>query len=387
MATRTPTPGYPCLRIPTRHRGISYRPRADGSRAYTVFFQGRYIGVHGGEQDALAKQAELRGKAARGERPVTATRLMFGEVAEQWLASKRHLRPWTRKNYHAALDLVLLPRFGQMRLTAITPEHIAKLIRELEREGPSGKPLSSSMIDAYLRPLNGTMTFALRRGLIAVNPCSLLTSDDRPRRRERRQDHVWSDDEIEALIEAAEQLARKPASRYDYTPLLRSALFTGLRLGELLGLQWQDVDLQEGVLHVRRQWTRLGEYAPPKTKAALRRIPLSDEMTGALAALKLRSRYSNDDDPVFAARNGRPLKHRNATRRGFENTAEQAGIDDVSFHSMRHAFASRMIDRGISSTVLAALMGHESSTITERRYIHLFDRQRTDEAVRRAMAR
>jgi integrase len=89
---------------------------------------------------------------------------------------------------------------------------------------------------------------------------------------------------------------------------------------------------------------------------------------------------------VFSARNGKPLGHRNATRRGFEAAAEEAGIEGVSFHSMRHAFASRMIDRGISSTVLAALMGHESSTITERRYIHLFDRQRTDEAVRQAMA-
>jgi integrase len=105
-----------------------------------------------------------------------------------------------------------------------------------------------------------------------------------------------------------------------------------------------------------------------------------------LAALKLRSRHSSDDDPVFVSRNGKPLKHRNATRRGFELAAEKAGIDGVTFHSMRHAFASRMIDRGISSTVLAALMGHESSTITERRYIHLFDRQRTDEVVRLAMA-
>jgi integrase len=386
MSTRKATPGYPYLRVPTRHRGISYRPRADGSRQYTVCFQGRYIGVEGGEREALAKQAELRGKAARGERPVASTRATFGEVAEQWLASKRHLRPWTRKNYRAALDLVLIPRFGPMRLTAITPEHIARLIRELEREGPSGKPLSSSMIDGYLRPLNGTMTFALRRGLITVNPCALLTSDDRPRRRERRQDHVWSDDEIEALIRAAEELAAQPASRYDYTPLLRAALFTGLRLGELLGLQWQDVDLHEGVLHVRRQYTRLREYAPPKTKAAVRRIPLSAEMTRELAELKLRSRFSADGDPVFAARNGKPLMHRNATGRGFELAAARAGIEGVTFHSMRHAFASRMIDRGISSTVLAALMGHESSTITERRYIHLFDRQRTDEAVRQAMA-
>jgi integrase len=242
------------------------------------------------------------------------------------------------------------------------------------------------MIDGYLRPLNGTMAFAIRRGLITVNPYSQLTSDDRPRRRERRQDHVWSDEEIEALLRAAQELAAQPASRYDYTPLLRTAVFTGLRLGELLGLQWQDVDLHEGVLYVRRQYTRLREYAPPKTKAAVRRIPLSPEMTRQLAELKLRSRYSADQDPVFAARNGRPLMHRNATGRGFQPAAAEAGIDGVTFHSMRHAFASRMISRGISSTVLAALIGHESSTITERRYVHLFDRQRTDEAVRRAMA-
>ncbi len=74
-----------------------------------------------------------------------------------------------------------------------------------------------------------------------------------------------------------------------------------------------------------------------------------------------------------------------ATRRGFEPAAQHAEIEGVTFHSMRHAFASRMIDRGISSTVLARLMGHESSTITERRYIHLFDKERTDETVRRAM--
>jgi integrase len=96
--------------------------------------------------------------------------------------------------------------------------------------------------------------------------------------------------------------------------------------------------------------------------------------------------FSTDTDPVFPARNGRPLGHGNARQRGFEKAASKAGIEGVSFHSMRHAFASRMISRGISSTVLASLMGHESTTITERRYVHLFDRQRTDEAVRRAMA-
>jgi integrase len=369
----------------TRHRGITYRLLADRSRVYSVYCKGNYVPVEGGEREALALQANLRGKVARGER-VTLTKATFAEVAEQWFESKRHLRPWTHKNYRAALDNVLLPRLGSMKLAAITPEHIATLIRDLERKGIRGKPLSASMIETYLRPLQGTMTFAMRRGMIAVNPCSLLTRDDRPLRRERKQDHVWSDEEIQALIEAAERLARQPTSRYDYAPLIRVALFTGLRLGELLGLQWQDLDLHEGVLYVHRQWTRMHEYTSPKTKAAVRRIPLSDDMTRHLAAFKLRSGHSKDEDPVFAVRNRKPLGHRNVTRRGFEPAASEAKIEGVTFHSMRHAFASRMIDRGISSTVLAALMGHESSTITERRYIHLFDRQRTDEAVREAMA-
>jgi integrase len=128
-----------------------------------------------------------------------------------------------------------------------------------------------------------------------------------------------------------------------------------------------------------------GEYAEPKTRAALRRVPLSPDMVSYLREYKLRAEYSQDGDPVFASKFGTPLTHRNATRRGFEKAAEQAGIEGVSFHSMRHAFASRMIDRGISSTVLAKIMGHESSAITESRYIHLFDRQRTDDAVREAM--
>ena len=363
----------------TRYRGITYRLRTDGSRQYAIYFRGRYMPVEGGEQEAIAKQAELRGKACRGE-GVVPSKATFSEVAEQWYESKRKLRPWTRKSYRDALDRILIPRFGSMKLAAITPELVASLIRELE-----GKGLASSTIGNYVLPLSGTMAFAVRRGLIAVNPCALLTNDDRPQRRERRQDHVWSDEEITALIEASEYLARQPESRYDYSPLIRTALFTGLRLGELLGLQWQDVDLHDGVLHVRRQWTRSSEYARPKTEAALRRIPLSYEMTKYLAALKLRSHHSKDEHPVFASKSGAPLGHRNVTRRGFEVAAGHAGIEGVSFHSMRHAFASRMISRGISSTVLAALMGHESSAITERRYIHLFDKLRTDDAVRLAM--
>jgi integrase len=113
---------------------------------------------------------------------------------------------------------------------------------------------------------------------------------------------------------------------------------------------------------------------------------LSDQVVKFLTELRLRSDYSKDGDPVFASRKGTPLGHRNVTARGFEPAAKLAGIERVTFHDVRHAFASRMIARGISSTVLAKVMGHESSAITERIYVHLFDAVRTDEDVREAMA-
>ena len=92
----------------TRHRGITYRLRADGSRVYSVYCKGRYVQVEGGEREALALQAELRGKIARGQQ-VSPTKVTFAEVAEQWLESKRQLRP---------VDAQELPRFARPRPVA-----------------------------------------------------------------------------------------------------------------------------------------------------------------------------------------------------------------------------------------------------------------------------
>src|SRR5581483_2109308 len=243
----------------TRHRGITYRLRADGSRAYSVYIKGSYIAVEGGEREALAFQADMRGRAARGER-IRPSKATFAEVAEQWFESKRKLRPWTRKYYRDALDRILLPRFGSRKIGSITADDVAALIRELEAHG-----LATKTIENYLLPLGGTMNFAVRRAMIATNPCTLLTPDERPQCSGRKEKHVWSDDEVEALIAAAEELAREPEARYDYSPLIRVALYTGLRQGELLGLQWGDIDFGEGALYVRRQWTRSNEYGPTKT--------------------------------------------------------------------------------------------------------------------------
>lgn len=384
----------PFKRQTTRHRGITYRTRADGSRSYSVFFMGRYVPAGESEREALAKQAELRGKEARGERVVLNDRTTFRDLAETWFESKSaRLRTRTRNYYRSALDLVLLPRFGSWRIAAIDADAIVKLTRDLERVGLHAidparpvRPLGRSSIENYLKPLQGVLSLAVRRGLIGSNPFDQLTADDRPKREERAPAHEWAEEEVRALLAASKRLSLKVKSRYSYTPLLRLVACLGLRLGEVLGLRWEDFDKDNCTLLVARQWTRAGEYGPTKTKAGTRRIAVPPALRDELIALRLRSKFSQDSDPIFSSHNGTPLGHRNVTRRGFEPAAREAGLEGVTFHSLRHAAASRLIRAGLDPVTVAAVLGHEDANVTLKVYGHLYDRQRTDEAVRVALA-
>lgn len=344
---------------------------------------------------AQARKARARmiAQVDRGE-PVVRAKVKGAEALEQWFEAKApKLRRRTADYYRRTLDLVLLPRFGQMPLARIDADEIARFIADLEREGlhciDAGRPvrpLGASSIANYLKPLQGTLKLAVRRRWIVGNPFDVLTGDDRPKRREKSKRHEWTSDEVGALLDASERLARKPESRFDYSLLLRVVVTLGLRLGEVLGLQWQDFDREGGYLRVRRQWLRSGEYGPPKTLASAREIALPSELRDALIELRLRSRFSKDEDPVFVSREGSPLGHRNVTRRGWEPARKLAGLPDVRFHDLRHAAASRLIDAGLDPVTVAAVLGHDDPHVTLQVYAARFNAQRKDEAVRLALA-
>jgi integrase len=377
----------------TRHRGISFR-ETSGGRSYYVYAQGRYVKAGTTEREALALQADLRTRSARGQRVIVPPKITGAELFEQWFEQKTRLAPWTQKSYRDALDLVLLPRFGDWQVAAIDADAVAKLIRGLETDGLHSidpkrpkRPLSSSTISNYTLPLSGALSLAVRRGVIASNPMRSLTVDERPRQTDRERPHEWSDEEIAELLGAATRLAKRCESRYDYTPLLRTAVFTGLRLGELLGLQWRHVDLDDGLLHVEQQWTRTGALAPPKTKSGIRRVPLSAELVSFLRKLKLASKHSGEADFVFASRAGTPLQHRNVQVRGFEAARDLAGLPStLTFHDLRHGFASMAAHRGVPVQTLSTALGHRHVGITQSVYLHLYSRESAEDAFRSAMS-
>jgi integrase len=371
----------------TRHRGFGYRLRADGSKTFYGFVPGRgRVKLEAPAfQAALEEWNEIRGKGKGAKLPDRNVR--FDQMAEQWLASKRRLARSTRELYRMALDTVLLPKFGAWKLVAIDTQAIADLIQELEAKG-----LAASTITNYLKPLNGTLSFAVSQGKLPANPYTALTSDQRPHEDDdedenESQAYEWSDDEIEQLLGASQLLARQPHSRFDYSPILYLAIRTGLRLGELLGLIWKYVDLEEGVIYVRQQWTKYGEITGPKTKKSRRRVPLAPEDVAFLRKLKLASTFSQDEDYVFASRKGTSLSHRNVQRRGFDAARDLADLpEEITFHYLRHAFASIAAHRGVPVNVLSVIMGHSTVGVTQSVYIHLYGREEAEDQFRQAMS-
>jgi integrase len=168
--------------------------------------------------------------------------------------------------------------------------------------------------------------------------------------------------EIQAILEASEGRWRL---------LILAALLTGMRQGELLGLKWGDVDWKARQVHVRRSYT-CGRFQEPKTRTSRRRVDVPQVLIAELRQWRLATRYSDEDDLVFANSAGLPEDHSNLLKRGFYPALRRAGVRRVRLHDLRHCYASFLIASNESPTRIQALMGHSSIMVTFDTYRHLF---------------
>lgn len=189
---------------------------------------------------------------------------------------------------------------------------------------------------------------------------------------------VLNREEIGRLLEGAPPRHRT---------LLATAVFSGLRQSELLGLRWRDIDFVDQLVHVRRALDRKGRDVPPKTRHSVRDVVLMPALVEALQEHRERSRFKGPDDFVFASRVGTPLHRRNVWRQAFEPAFREAGIERLRWHDLRHTFAWLLIGGGANVVFVSRQLGHGSSDVTLRIYAHLFDHaeqaQRTRETLQR----
>ncbi len=306
-------------------------------------------------------------------------RSMLADVAAAWQADLdlqlqlKAIRPRTHAFYEAALRIHVVPFFNGRVLHSIGPDDLIAWHRhQLGLTNAKGEPAAPASIYGRWVTLRGLLGYAARRGLIPANPGDLLEKREKPKPGEAVV-RCLSKDEIARLMAAA------PAYHADAIAI---GLFLGLRIGEVLGLKWQDIDIAGGQVHVRYQVTPPGKRERLKSDAGRRDVVLMASLGKRLAARRLASPRGADDDLVIGTRLGTTVGHRNLQSRGIDKAAEDAGLADVTFHVLRHTFASILIDQGRDITYVAEQLGHSDPSFTLRRYGHLFNKARQAKATR-----
>lgn len=170
-----------------------------------------------------------------------------------------------------------------------------------------------------------------------------------------------------------------------FRPMIAVLIFSGLRLGEALGLRWSDID--DGFIRVRRQLGRDRQTAEIKTAAGRRDVVLMPQLASVLREHRIGQRHCAESDFVFPAPDGRGRDHRSVGR-GIERAVERAKLGDgISAHSFRHTFASQLIvGLGLDPVRVSKQLGHTNAGFTASTYAHLFEQARHADELREQMA-
>lgn len=310
-----------------------------------------------GSRDGLTRaqaERELQ-RRIEGDKPSPArSDITLADAGERLLDHLKALgrKPSTIATYRSLFTTHLEPRLGDLPLARVEAEQIEQLVAAMRRDGKSAK-----LVHNALTLLHQVFEFGQRKGWSAANPCK---SVDRPKVEETTDIHFLEMEEVEALLQAVPQ--DDPLGPTDRT-LYPTAVMSGLRQGELLGLRWRDIDWTAGRVRVRQNYVR-GHWGTPKSRRGSRSVPLADRLAGELERHFQRSAFQADDDLVFPhPHTGQVLDHSALSRR-FKKTLRKAKVREVRFNDLRHSFATRMAASGVPLRTLQEWMGHRDFKTT-----------------------
>jgi integrase len=308
-----------------------------------------FTGARNWRQDALVALRNGTLKASDGR--------TVAQVADDWLKGAREgvirnrsgdqYKPSALRTYEANLRLRVIPHLGKMKFSAVRRVDIQDLVDKLHARGN----ISASNLQCTILPLRAMYRRALARGEVAINPTIGI---ELPAIRSGR-DRIVSPDEAAQLLDALPECDRG---------LWATAMYAGLRRGELQALRWEDIELDRGVIHVRHGWDAKEGEIGPKSQKGERTVPIPAILRGHLEHQWLAGgtgRYVfGDGDRPFAPR-------------AIRDRAERAwtGMDRITLHECRHTYASFAIAAGVNAKALSTYMGHANISITLDRYGHL----------------
>lgn len=264
----------------------------------------------------------------------------------------------TQKSYQYYLRVHLLPALGELALQDISREKIQALLTQRLASGLAWETVHH--LQCALSKILGT---AVEWEYIESNPVKLAKL---PRRSRVKRENVLAPDQIRRLVSELREPTRS---------LVLLLITTGLRIGELLALRWRNVELDSGVLRIE-ETVYDGHFDEPKSRHSARLVPL-----GPVARAVLSDRFdehsrAHPDLLVFMSSTGRPLDRRLLLARQLKPVAQALGLGTVSWHTLRHSNATLHDSIGTPLGTLQALLGHSSSEITRKIYLHSLSEDR-----------
>lgn len=286
----------------------------------------------------------------------------------RWLKDRVRdtVRPSTYERNGTLVRLHIAPALGTLKLKGLTPAHVRWFYREKLDSGLSGGTVHKMHV-----VLHKALGQAVRDGLIPRN----VTEAVKVPRVGRKEITPLTAEETKRFIEAA-----RGEDRFEALYVL--AVTTGMRQGELLALKWDDVDLERGVLRVRRTITRLnGTFAlgEPKTAKSRRSVKLTSLAVEALRAhlgrqleeIDRTGSLYRDQGLVFATEAGTLVNPTNLRQRSFAKLLKRAKLPEIRFHDLRHTCATLLLVRNVNPKIVSEMLGHSSISITLDTYSHV----------------
>lgn len=342
--------------------------------------------VHGTKAQAKVELAKFVAEVEQGT-VIEGKSITFKEFTEIWKRDygSKELAPSTYNRYLGMLEARILPYLGHFKLDRIKPTDIMKFYDMLDKDTQirrvkcnngyrTLKPLSQKTILEHHRLIRAMLHKAVYWQLLFNNPCERV----QPPKSKKPKRRYYDDEQCKVLLSHLNELTTEDI-KYKVAILLD--IFSGIRRGELIGLEWSDVDFKNETININKSTQYLPENGifdkDTKTESSNRIVPIPDYITKTL--LEYREWYDEQKDiwgdkwiesnKLFVQDNGKPM-HPDTIGKWFKPYIEELGLPIIKFHGIRHTNATLMIANNVDIATVSARLGHASINTTIKYYVH-----------------